>query len=174
MGFDKTVRPCGDLAPLQRIAAALGERDSVVVVPSRLRAAVAGMMPRAMVAINDEPDRGMTHSLRVALASIEGDDAVGVLLGDMPAITERTIARTEVLLVPGVDVAFPVDGSGRGGHPVLFAPRARAVLADLPDGDTLRTARDEPSLTRTTWTCEDASAFLDLDDPAQWERFAGA
>lgn len=128
-------------------------------------------MPRATIVTNDEPQRGMSHSLREGLSAVATSSAFGVLLGDMPAMTEATLARTEALLERDVDVAFPTDAAGAPGHPVLFSPRARPVIEALHDGDTLRRARDEASLVRATWTCTDASAFLDLDVPEQWEAF---
>jgi CTP:molybdopterin cytidylyltransferase MocA len=174
MGFDKAIRRCGDLAPLERIACALGDRDSIVVVPPHRHAAAAAMMPRSLVLTNDQRWRGMAHSLRIALPSIAPTDAVGVLLADMPAMTDVTLARTEALLRDGVDVAFPVRSDGLRGHPVLFSPRVRAKLEQLRDGDTLRLVRDDPSYARVGWTCTDESAFLDLDYPAEWEAFANA
>lgn len=171
MGFDKAVTSLGEMAPLQRIAHALGDRAATLVVPSRLRSAAAAMMPRANVAINDEPQRGMTHSLRTALLAIDPHEPFGVLLADMPAMTEATLARTEDLLTVDVDVAFPVDDAGRPGHPVLFSARVRPLIETLADGDTLRRARDDASLMRATWICTDASAFLDLDVREQWEAF---
>lgn len=171
MGFDKAVSRHGQTAPLERIALALGARDAIVVVPTRLSSIAARMMPRATVLGNDEPQRGMTHSLCRGLRHVEGGSPFGVLLGDMPAMTEATLARTEALLEGSVDVAFPVAVDGTPGHPVLFSARARRVVESLNDGDTLRRARDDVSLVRATWTCTDASAFLDLDDPAQWEAF---
>jgi molybdenum cofactor cytidylyltransferase len=171
MGFDKTVRRSGRVAPLERIARALGERESVVVVPARLREVARAMMPRSLVAANDDPDRGMAHSLRAGLQLVAADEPFGVLLGDMPAMTEATLAETERVLASGADVAFPVDGVGRPGHPVLFSPRARPIVEALPDGDTIREARENASLVSRTWVCADRSAFLDLDVPAEWEAF---
>lgn len=172
MGFDKAVSRHGDAAPLERIARALGDRPAVLVVPARLQAIAAQMMPRASLVANDEPQRGMTHSLKMGLSAVERTLPFGVLLGDMPAMTDGTLARTEVLFQhDDVDVAFPTDGAGTPGHPVLFSPRARRVIESLQDGDTLRHARYDASLTRATWVCTDASAFLDLDVRAEWEAF---
>lgn len=171
MGFDKTVRRIGTLAPLERIAHALGRRESVVVVPARMQATARAMMPRARVAINDDAERGMAHSLRIGLRTFATREPFGVLLGDMPAMTEDTLAQTERLLEGGVDVAYPVDYRGRPGHPVLFSPRARSIVEALPDGDTLRDARDDTSLVRASWICTDTSAFLDVDSPRDWLAF---
>ncbi len=171
MGFDKAVIRIGTLAPLERISLVLGRRASAVVVPTRLQDVARTMMPRSRIVLNDEPTRGMTHSLRLALRDLSPNEPFGVLLGDMPAMTESTIARTERLLEPHVDVAFPTDRKDTPGHPVLFSARTRAIVEALPEGDTLRAARYHASLVRATWICTDASAFLDLDVAADWYAF---
>jgi CTP:molybdopterin cytidylyltransferase MocA len=174
MGFDKAVTPLHGREPLARVVAALEDRDCVVVVPSRLAATVSAMVPAAAVAINDQPERGMAHSLRCGLGGVSPERAFGVLLADMPAISQAVIARTEALLVGGIDVAYPVGQRGEPGHPVLFSPRARRIVESCGDGDTLRRARDDATLTRATWVCTDRSAFADLDEPAQWSEFSDA
>jgi CTP:molybdopterin cytidylyltransferase MocA len=174
MGFDKTVTPLGPRSPLARVAEALGRRRALIVVPSHLSEVAARIAPAARIVVNSEQARGMAHSLHLALALIERESPFGVLLGDMPSMTEATIDRTEALLRDDVDVAFPVDSAGTPGHPVIFSPRVRSVVEELPDGDTLRSARDHLSLRRATWCCRDRSAFLDLDLLEDWERFVDA
>jgi CTP:molybdopterin cytidylyltransferase MocA len=174
MGFDKTVTPLGLRSPLMRVAEALGQRRALIVIPPNLADEVARIAPTAGPVINREPDRGMTHSLHLALSLIARESSFGVLLGDMPCMTEATIERTEAMLCGDVDVAFPVDAAGRTGHPVLFSARARAIVEALPDGDTLRMARDDASLRRASWRCQDRSAFCDLDVPSDWKTFSDA
>jgi CTP:molybdopterin cytidylyltransferase MocA len=170
MGFDKVVTPFHGRSPLERVVAALGGRDRVVVVPTRRLAEAAAAAPASQIVTNDEPERGMTRSLRIGLERVARDRAFGVLPADMPAMSEKTIAATEALLVDGIDVAYPVDERGVAGHPVVFAAGARAIVEALPEGDTLRRARDDATLRRATWTCTDRSAFFDLDEPADWDR----
>ncbi len=174
MGFDKIVTPLGFRSPLARLVKALGKRRAVIVVPPNLSDEAARIARDAAIVINRERARGMAHSLRLALSLIERENPFGVLLGDMPAMTETTIERTEAMLSDHVDVAFPVDSAGTGGHPVLFSARARPIVEALPDGDTLRIARDDASLQRARWYCGDGSAFLDLDVPSDWEAFSDA
>jgi CTP:molybdopterin cytidylyltransferase MocA len=157
---------------LERIALALADRSAIVVAPKRLLPLVGAMMPRAVAIGNDEPSRGMTHSLRLGLRRVARTQAFGVLLADMPAITTPMLSRTEARLTGNVDVAYPVNAQRKPGHPVLFSARARAIIETLPEGDTLRQARDHPSMRRAIWHCADDSAFLDLDVLADWEAFA--
>jgi CTP:molybdopterin cytidylyltransferase MocA len=169
MGFDKVVTPFHGPSPLERVVAALGARECVVVVPTRRTPEAMAAAPASHIATNDEPGRGMTRSLHIGLERVARDRAFGVLPADMPAMSEATVAATEALLADDVDVAYPVDERGVPGHPVLFAASARTIVEALPEGDTLRHARDDASLRRATWTCTDRSAFFDVDEPADWE-----
>jgi len=171
MGFDKVFEPLGGVAPLARIARALAGRSySIVVRSADIERARRLVEPDTALIANDAPERGMTHSLRLALAYVDPRLPVGVLLGDMPFVTDAHIGAVEALLAPSVDVAFPVDDAGRPGHPVIFAASARGALAAVPDGDTLRAARDDPRLHRATVVIHDARAFDDVDSPADWNR----
>jgi molybdenum cofactor cytidylyltransferase len=173
MGFDKALTPINEQSPLQIVASALGRRQFVVVMPSRSAWQGRRQLPQASIRFNDEPGRGMAHSLRVGLAAVPMDCDFGVLLADMPAMTRGVLAHTERLFKRGVDVAYPVDLSGRAGHPVLFSASMRPTVQALPDGDTLWRARDA-ARTFGTWYCNDASAFFDLDTTEEWRTFRRA
>ncbi|HEY4434101.1 MAG TPA: NTP transferase domain-containing protein [Candidatus Cybelea sp.] len=120
--------------------------------------------------VNSEPQRGMAHSLALADAAISPDDALIVLLGDKPLVTEGLIAALCAALA-GADVAYPVHArSGVPGHPVVFAPGARRRIATLPDGDTLHVLRGDPQLVRRPLRSEDEGAFFDVDTRAELAR----
>jgi MobA-like NTP transferase domain len=112
MGFDKTVAPLGLQSPLARVADALGRRRPLLVVPPHLCEDAARIAPAARIVVNGEQARGMAHSLHLALVLIERESPFGVLLGDMPSMTQATIERTEALLRDDIDVAFPADPAG--------------------------------------------------------------
>ncbi len=169
MGFDKVTTPLAGRAPLARIAATLGKRSTIVVTRLELRAACVQAAPHASVLINPTPERGMSSSLKVANGAIAADATIGVLLADKPFLHEATLAALESELASRPrDVLYPVDDGGVSGHPVYFGPRARARLAELPDGDTLAQLRNEASLTRGAVLCRDEGAFADVDSPDAW------
>jgi CTP:molybdopterin cytidylyltransferase MocA len=113
--------------------------------------------------LNDAPERGMAHSLLLANAAIPADAALIVLLADKPLVTTGLISQI-VEKARDADVVFPVhEESGEPGHPVVFSPRARGKIAALPDGDTLKSLRDDPSLDRRTVATRDRGAFFDVD-----------
>lgn len=173
MGFAKIFTPLLGRTPLERIAGTLEGRKTVAVVPPDRRADAQRITPAMSIVVNAEPERGMTRSLRLGLEGIEEEAVFGVLLADKPFLERATLDRIEDAL-GGVDVAYPVDAFGVAGHPVVFGPRARPLLARLPEGDTLSLLRDDSSLLRAAVPVDDAGAFHDLDDRAQWEAVQNA
>jgi CTP:molybdopterin cytidylyltransferase MocA len=168
MGFDKITTPLNDVSPLEIIVRMLGERRAVVVAPSSLAANVRKYAPSADYVTNDDAERGMSYSLKAGLRAVPVGSSIGVLLGDMPLMTATIICRTESLMDGSTDVAYPVDAMGRSGHPVLFAPWQRTFIERLPDGDTLRHARDSAAR-KATWLCTESAAFADVDVPLEWQ-----
>ncbi len=110
---------------------------------------------------NDEPERGMSHSLALANRAIGEDVPIGVLLADKPLIGERLI-QTMLDASRGADVTYP-QGEGRPGHPVVLSPRARRLIDRLPPGDTVRSLRAHPQLVVRAVETADEGAFFDVD-----------
>jgi xanthine dehydrogenase accessory factor len=139
----------------------------IVVVAS---AAVAAELERSGTAAgvrivrNDEPERGMNHSLALADAAIAPDQAIAVLLGDLPDCDAAATARVVNAYDDGADVVVPQAGT-RFGHPVIFGPAARRAIAALGDGDSLNRVRDDASLRRRVIAVDEARAFEDIDTP---------
>lgn len=136
----------------QEVAQALGSRGDIDLI------------------VNEEPQRGMAHSLQLADAELPRNEALIVLLADKPLINEALIRRVCDAL-GGADVCYPVhEISGEPGHPVVFSSRAREKIQGLPDGDTLRELRDDSSLERVTVPVADRGAFYDVDTREMLER----
>lgn len=165
MGFAKVFTPLRGTPPLSRLAALLQGREAIAVVPPERAGEARAMAPAMRVVVNAQPERGMAHSLRLAVAMLDGD--FGVLLGDKPFLRAQTLHVLERAL-DGADVVYPVRADGVPGHPVLFASHLRERALALPDGDTIVRLRDDPSLRRTRLEIHDGGAFDDLDEPAQW------
>jgi CTP:molybdopterin cytidylyltransferase MocA len=112
---------------------------------------------------NTEPERGMSHSLKLADAHLPRHAWLMLLLGDKPLVSAGLIDAL-FAAVQGADVVYPIHPrSGVPGHPVLFGPRARAKIASLGDGDTIHRLRDDPSLIRRAVPTSDEGAFFDVD-----------
>lgn len=126
---------------------------------------------------NDDPERGMSHSLSLANRAIEDDVAIGVLLADKPRVNEELIetilhashvAEFGSALADGTelqrhaDITYP-QRRGEPGHPVVLSPLARRFIDRLPPGDTLRSLRNSQELTARAVEIADEGAFFDVD-----------
>ncbi|MGA7357127.1 MAG: NTP transferase domain-containing protein [Candidatus Cybelea sp.] len=132
----------------------------VVVAGSEVAAYLAGRTGLTVLR-NDEPRLGMSHSLKLANHFVAGGSAIVVLLGDKPLVTAALIER--VCNAAGdADMVYPARGA-QPGHPVFLSPRARERIDDLPNGDSLRTLRDDVRLRVHAVEIEDEGAFFDVD-----------
>jgi CTP:molybdopterin cytidylyltransferase MocA len=160
MGRQKLLESIDGRPMIRRAIDAAARWPTFVVASAAVAEQLAGADVR--IVLNDEPDRGMSHSLRLADAAIAPDEPIAVLLGDLPDCDEDAIARVVDAYDTEADVVVPRAGK-RFGHPVVFGPGARARIAGLPDGDALHTLRDDPALRRRVLDVPDASAFEDID-----------
>jgi molybdenum cofactor cytidylyltransferase len=168
MGAQKLLLPVGEVTLLERAIAAAGDRETVVVVAPAL-APLVETRPNLTVIVNDQPERGMTHSLALADASLtDRDAALVVLLADTPFV-DTTLVRRILNERGDADVAYPVR-AGVGGHPVIFGAQARAAIAALKEGDTLRSLRDDSRWNRVEVAIDDDAPFLDVDTPEDLAR----
>ena len=172
MGGDKLLRPFGDATILDAVLGACAAWPTVVVTS----AAIAELLvpdSNDTVLVNQAPQRGMAHSLRMANRAIEPDRPIAVLLADKPLVTADLIGHVLDALDPDVDVVFPVRG-GVAGHPVVFSVRARTFVNTIPDGDTLQKLRDDPRLVRRPLEIEDEGAYVDIDTEEDYQALASA
>jgi molybdenum cofactor cytidylyltransferase len=168
MGAQKLLLPVGGRTLLQRALDAASAYPTIVVVSPALAVCVLPA-PQRRVVVNDAPERGMSHSLALADALVDDPAAaLVVLLADTPGVDGALVDRM-IGALGGVDVAYPVR-DGVPGHPVVFGPRARQSIADLPDGDTLRTLRDDPRFRRAAIALASEAAFVDVDTPEDYHR----
>jgi CTP:molybdopterin cytidylyltransferase MocA len=112
----------------------------------------------------------MTHSLQLADAAAPAGRPLAVLLGDKPLLRAALIDVVAAHVGDGIDLAYPVGNDGVPGHPVVFGVRARARIASLPPGDTLKLLRDDPTLVAAKVAVDDAGAFVDIDSEADYRR----
>ena len=94
MGRQKLLLPIDGVAIVTRVVAACEAWPTVVVVSD---ATVAQALARADARIvhNAAPERGMNHSLALADAVIRRDEAIAVMLGDLPDLWDVTLAGWE-------------------------------------------------------------------------------
>jgi len=161
MGGNKLTLKIAGVPMLERVLNACEHLPTVLVVGPD-NAAIASERPNVLALVNDDPDAGMTRSLKLAHAAIDPAHRLAVLLGDKPLVTRALLDR----IAAGAanhDIAFPVD-AGVGGHPGILSPLARKLIPELPDGDGLQRLRDDPRLSRLPIDETDPGAYLDVDD----------
>ncbi|MEQ8663338.1 MAG: nucleotidyltransferase family protein [Gammaproteobacteria bacterium] len=136
-GANKLVATLGDGTPVvvataRRLAAAVD--DTLAVVPGTAGAVEALLHAEGIaVARCAAAADGMGHSLACGVRAAAASDAWLVMLGDMPFVAPATLARLVATLRAGAAIVVP-SHAGADGHPVGFAARFAAELADL-DGD---------------------------------------
>ncbi len=119
---------------------ALGADLTVVTgaQPDKISAALAGL--NVQTVFNPEYEQGLSTSLRAgiqALAARENrPDAVLVLLGDMPGISQTVVEQLVAAFDPekGRHIIVPTD-AGKRGNPVLWSARFLDALTGI-QGDT--------------------------------------
>ena len=168
MGFDKLTAPLRSGATLLDLVMNACAQYPRTLVTSAATAQRLRLDDTIRVVVNEEPERGMTHSLRLANATIDVSRAIAVVPADMPLIDAPLLDQL-AYASPDADVCFPVNADGLAGHPVIFSPRVRRALSELDEGDTLRELRDDLRFTHHTVFINDRRPFADVDDP---EAFA--
>ena len=167
-GSQKLLERIDGVRMIDRALAACGARETIVVAAPDLVPAIASN-DRHRILINAEPERGMTHSLRLANAVVDPGAALVVLLGDMPYVDLTLLERAIAAFDTTVDLVAP-SGGDRPAHPVVLGPAARARLAALPEGDTLRLLRSDRALRVRALVFEDAASQRDVDLPSDLRR----
>lgn len=161
-GRQKLLMPYHEIPMIEyAIHAALEWKPLVIASPAV--AAYLGHRKHLAVLINEHPEKGMSHSLRIADSALPSDLALLVVLGDKPLVNPELIravcdASTEA------DVAQP-ERNGEPGHPVYFSSKARERIAALPPGDSLRLLRNDPQLRHLRLEIADEGAYFDIDTP---------
>jgi len=166
MGSQKLLLPIDGRPMIAHAIAAAARWPRVVVAGSGLAPALESS--RVLVVRNDAPERGMSHSLALADAAIARSEPIAVLLADLPDITPAAIAAVVDAYDEDVDVVVPRYREAFV-HPVVFGPRARRKIAALPDGDTIRSLRDDTSLHRRIVTV-DCNVGTDIDTPGDYRK----
>jgi CTP:molybdopterin cytidylyltransferase MocA len=117
---------------LQRVTAAARDaqlRPIVAVIPPALAPAEADVT----VVGNPQPERGMSHSLRLGFAALPDDvNAAVILLGDQPTVEPGLLAR---LLAARGTTPFVATRSGGLVMPPVLVERSHFVAVQAAGGD---------------------------------------
>ncbi len=175
-GLDKLALPVSGIPLLRdRAQSALATGEPVFIAlpaPEHPRAALVADLPVVLIAAPDA-QRGLSHTLRTAVAALPPCRRFLILLADMPEIT--TFDMQTVLAAPADHPdAFIWRGTtttGAPGHPVLFDATLRPQFAML-SGDTGANPVIQAHQSQTALVALPADhARRDLDTPAEWAAF---
>jgi len=169
MGKQKLLLPIEGRAIIGRVLDAAAAWPCVVVTSDE----VASMLGPTVLRIvrNDAPERGMSHSLDLGNSVVDEQEPIAVLLGDLPDITPAAIAG----IISAYDATFDIVVPRCGNtfvHPVVFGPAARRKIAALPDGDTIKRLRDDPTLRRLV-VATTSGCLTDIDTPSDYRARIG-
>jgi molybdenum cofactor cytidylyltransferase len=160
-GSQKLVHPlAGGGTLLARAIRAAGTFPLIVVCGGSIEEHALALGARTVR--NDEPERGMSYSLRLANAQIDRASPIAVLPGDLLYVEAQHVARIAMQAVD-VDVVYPMRSDRTPGHPVIFSPRARERVERLADNEPIARVRDAAELTRKTIELDAAWPYRDVD-----------
>jgi CTP:molybdopterin cytidylyltransferase MocA len=157
----KVLSDVGKRSLLQRALDACGDRPTIVVASPLVAPHVVPTSKRTII-VNEAPQRGMIHSLRLADDAAPLDAPLAVILADMPFVDRDHVDRVIAHWDDAIDILSP-EHDGIPAHPVIFGPVARRALAALPEGDSLRTLRTDRSFRRRVVPVDDRDLLLDVD-----------
>jgi len=157
----KVLSDVGNRTMLQRALDACGNRPTIVVASPMVAPHVVPTSKRTLV-VNDAPERGMTHSFRLADEAAPIDAPLAVILADMPFVDRAYVDDIVDRWDDSIDILSP-ERDGVPAHPAIFGPAARRALPALPDGDSLRALRSDRSFRRRVVPVDDPDALLDID-----------
>jgi len=129
-----------------------------------LRALPDEVLANLLVAVNPDPSRGLSSSLRVGLEACADSDAVAFVLGDMPWVGPELTSRVMAAYrASAARICAPRVGD-RTGHPVVFSKELFGALGEIT-GDT--GARDviKENLTWARFVDADPETQRDVDRP---------
>jgi molybdenum cofactor cytidylyltransferase len=115
---------------------------------------------------------GMGSSLAHAVRARADADGWIVALGDMPMIRPETIRRIAAALEGGAGIVAP-SYQGKRGHPVGFAARFGAQLANLSGDAGARNMLRAEGSRIVVIDVDDPGVMADIDTRAELDRMAG-
>jgi CTP:molybdopterin cytidylyltransferase MocA len=174
-GGDKLLEPVQGAPLLRRVvtrALATGLPVLVTLDPARpaRAAALEGLAAKSVLV--DAGMTGMAASLRAGVASLTADQAVLILLADMPDIDAADMALLITAYQSDPRFIWRATASdGTPGHPVLFPPWARAQLLALT-GDVGAKPMLQAHAAQTRFLpLPNNHATTDLNTPEDWAHW---
>jgi molybdenum cofactor cytidylyltransferase len=166
---------------LERVASTLleGGVDDVIVVVGADAAAIGDAVVRRGLSVrlveNQDWAKGQLTSLNCAIRAIDrpGVRAAMVTLIDVPLVRVSTVRLLLNEYRRGSALVVRPERNGKHGHPVIFD---RALFDEFRRANPERGAKEvirAYSAEQLNVDVEDEGAFIDIDTPADYERWIG-
>ena len=177
MGFPKLSLTIKGKSLLQHVidSALKSKVDEVIVIlGARAEKLQREIKPgTARIIVNTSYDKGQSTSLKAGLQSISPDSqAVLILLGDQPFITEATIdALIEKYQETGSPVVAPIY-NGKRGNPVLFDRSLIPELINTSGDKGGRTVVEKYTDRMATVEIDSATIGIDIDTWDDYQKMS--
>ena len=116
-----------------------------------------------MVKINQEPDKGLSHTIRIGMAALSDADALLFLVADQPLLRGETILRELALYRAHPDFIVSVGYNGRRGNPCIFPraffPALLSLEGDMGGNEVIKSNEDKLLFC----SVEDERELIDVD-----------
>lgn len=171
-GRDKLLEPVRGVPLLRHLATealATGLPVTVVLPPDRPEriAVLHGLSVNKVMAT--QAASGLSASLIAGIASIPQDQAVMILLADLPEIDRIDLQRMATAQATAPDAILRGTAEdGTPGHPVLLPPWARAELEGLSGDEGARPLLKTHADRVRSVALPARHATTDLDTPEDW------
>lgn len=181
-GSQKLLEPLGGRPLVCRtVGVCLESRlDDIVVVTAsdgavaaEVRARFPGA-PRLSYAVNRSPERGLVSTLKTGLAALGADvEAAMVIHADMPMVPPNLIDDLVIEYAWHGGIVIP-ECRGQWRHPRIIPRGLFDDFIALDDGEKGTVVIERYRADVTTLPVEDPVTFLDIDVPADVERWHSA
>lgn len=116
-----------------------------------------------MVKINQEPDKGLSNTIRIGMAALSDADAMLFLVADQPLLRRETILRELALYRANPDYIVSVGHHGRRGNPCVFPraffPALLSLEGDMGGNEVIKSNEDKLLFCNV----EDERELIDVD-----------
>ena len=169
-GPNKLLLPWNGTTVVGAVVGALRQCEvEIIVVTGRDSDEVAQAVGSVRTVFNESYEQGMGTSITVGVKACPPENAIIIVLGDMPELDSSIVEEMLNQLGTSSDIVVPVysDEPNRPGHPVLFGSDYRQELISLKEDSGAKQIiiQNEQSVTRIdiSGSLRDINSANDLD-----------
>ncbi len=112
--------------------------------------------------LNNEPEKGLSHTIELGLSKCDDDNAVMFLVSDQPYLKKETVVRLVDEYMKKPEYIFALKSDTRRGNPCIFPKKfynaLYALSGDVGGSEVIRRSENELVLIKT-----DEIELIDID-----------